>query len=234
MRKNRRIPTPGRTRFDLTQLDFYGGMNVLNPRFFGLLGLASWLCLAPSAQAQKLEITPFVGYQFGGAFEDRFDFDNDDFDDLDLEESENFGLILDVALNQNVQLEFLYSRQETSFEPDSVFGRNAIDLEVDYLHVGALYQWVPGQFRPYVVASAGATRFSPEVLDRETRPSVSVGGGVKLFLGDHIGFRFEGRMYSTWIDDDDEVFCDDRYCFTYEDNVFLFQWDVKAGLIIAF
>ncbi len=172
--------------------------------------LVGWA--ATPASATDLELTPFVGYQFGGTFESDFDDDDDFFDDVDIEESESYGLMLDIGITRNAQIEIFYSRQESAFEDSDFFGGlfedNEIfgDVEIEYFHGGFLYQWAGGQVQPFVVATAGATRFTLPG-DSDTRFSAAAGGGVKVFVNDHVGFRLDGRLYSTFIDEDDEVDC---------------------------
>lgn len=136
---------------------------------------------ASSASARKVEITPFWGFQFGG-----------DFNDLDVEDGDTYGLLVDFALSLNSQVELMYNRQDTALQQDRLFGPDLFDLE--YYHLGFLYQWTPGQMRPFLVASLGATRLDSEGLEGETRFSWSLGGGVKMLVNNHFGFRFEGRF----------------------------------------
>ncbi len=185
----------------------------------------------------KVELTPFVGFRFGGEFErtDRFGFSSSD---RELDETESFGLALGIALSRGLQLEFLFSRQDTEllrdegfFDPDTVL----LDLEVDYYHVGVLYQWTPGQVRPFVAASVGSTVFRPESgnVGDESRFSLGFGGGVKVMLGENFGLRFEGRLFSTLIEDDDD-FCDDFYCYGRDEEEYMVQGEVRGGLVFAF
>ncbi len=213
--------------------------NLWMPRrqsFFSAVCLAS--LLAMPAAAADLELTPFVGYQFGGTFEGDSDYDDDDFDffdDVDIKESESYGMILDIGLSKNAQIELFYSRQESSFEESGFFGDAIGDVEIEYFHGGFLWQWGAGQVRPFVVATGGGTRFSlPE--DSDTRFSAAIGGGVKVFVNDHLGFRFDGRLYSTFIDENGEVSCGrrSRSCYRYNDDLSLVQLDIKVGLIFAF
>ena len=194
--------------------------------------LAVPLLLAAPAAAQRVEITPFVGFQFAGEFEDRFDVD--DFNDVDVEEGESYGVLVDFGLSRSSQIELLYSRQDTELREDRLFGLSLLELEIEYWHLGFLYQWGPGQVRPYLVLSLGATNLAPVGFDDTTRFSWSAGGGVKLMFSEHVGFRADGRFYSTLIDEDDDVFCDPFGCFSYDDSTFFFQLDVKAGIVFAF
>ena len=199
-----------------------------------LLGL--FLGPAPAAWAQKVEITPFVGLRLGGDFED----DGGDFFDPDFEvdESSSYGLNLGFALSRSFQIELFWSHQESELVSDEGFFLGDVpitDLDVDYLHAGVLYQWAPGQLRPFVTASLGITEFSPDnrQLEDETRFSASVGGGLKIFFNKTFGLRFEARVLTTVIDEDDD-FCDREYrCRDYDDGSYFFQAEVRGGLIFA-
>ena len=197
--------------------------------------LLAGLLAASAAAAQTVEITPFYGFQFGGEFEDRFD--HRDFDGVDVDEGETWGVFANFALGKSLdggQIELMYSHQDTELQVGRLFGPRLRDLEIEYWHLGFLYQWTPGQVRPYVVASVGATRLDPLAASGETRFSWSLGGGLKLMFSENVGLRLDGRFYSTVIDEDDDVFCDPFDCFAYDDSTYLFQGDVKGGIIFAF
>ncbi len=201
--------------------------------FLGLLLVASAAAAQTAQAAPTIEVTPFVGFQFGGWFSDDFGY-NSGLDDVDIEESESWGLILEFAVNRHAQIELLYSRQETELRPQRFPGPATVaDLDVEYFQVGFLWQWTPGQFRPFVAGSLGAASFDPEHGDSETRFATTVGGGVKLLVNEHFGVRFEGRVYSTLLEDDDELFCGGR-CHYHRDSSVLVQLDLKAGLVFRF
>ncbi len=197
--------------------------------FLGLLLAAS------AASAQQVEITPTVGFQFGGWFTSSYD-DHHDFELLDVEESESFGLILDFAINRHAQIEVLYDLQQTELEVPDFRRRGARrDLDIEYFHVGFLWQWLPSdEVRPFVVGSLGAASLDLEGGAEETGFSASFGGGVKLLFNDHVGARFEGRFLTALIDDHD-LFCDPDHCSGYYwDTNVLVQFELKAGIIFAF
>jgi len=207
-----------------------------------LLALAV-LLVAPPAAAQepsRFEITPFVGYRFGGDFTAFDDFDDELFDTgLTIEDDASFGVVADVNLFRNLYLELLFSRQSTELTLDEGFllPREVLfDIDVDTYHAGVLYQWTPGQVQPFVTATAGVTRFSPDRggLSSDTQFSIAFGGGVKLKLSDVVGLRFDGRVMSTFVDEDEEIFCGRRYCYSYDDSSYLVQGEITAGLLFAF
>lgn len=83
-----------------------------NQRVIHLLAVCLAVCAAP-LHADSLEFTPFLGYQFGGEFEDvvtgqRFDIAN----------GSNAGAMLNIDLSDVSQLEFYFSRQETEVESE--------------------------------------------------------------------------------------------------------------------
>ena len=202
--------------------------HIFKPLIF-VLGLLS---PASVAAAQKVEITPFVGYQFGGWFTDHYD-DRGTFDEV--QDSETFGLILDFSINRRAQIEVLYESQETELEAGLFHDRSPrVDLDLEYFHVGFLWQWLPSdEVRPFVVGSLGVANLELAGGRDQTQFSTSVGGGVKLFFNDRVGARFEGRLYNALIDDDD-AFCHSDACFGFYDTSLLFQFELKAGLILAF
>ncbi len=195
-----------------------------------LLGL---LFLASAAAAQKVEITPFIGYQFGGWFTDDF---ADGYSLDEVQDSETFGLILDFSINRHAQIEVLYEAQDTEFDRLSFRGPSPVrDLDIEYFQVGFLWQWLPTEeIRPFIVGSLGAANLDLEGGVDETRFATTVGGGVKFFFSDHVGARFEGRLYHVLLENNDEVFCNPDACFGYQDTNVMIQFELKAGFVLAF
>lgn len=182
-----------------------------------------------TAQSGGFEITPFAAYRLSG------DVDFDFGPELEVDEGDLFGVSLDFAINDSMQVEVLASRQETDLILDrGLFGERGrlSDITFTTLHGGFLYHWRNGQVDPFVVASAGVTDVDPGFpgSDSEIRPSGSFGGGVKLHFSEHVGLRLEGRVYVTDLDtsfrddDDDEFDADDL----------LVQPEISVGVIFGF
>ncbi len=192
--------------------------------------------MAAEDKPSRFELTPFAGYQFGGEFE----LANSDAD-LELDEAQSFGLIFNMDIDGEKQYEFYYSRQETELENEGLFlNEPVVDIDVEYLHVGGTLVFAGDSVRPYVVGTIGLSHFDPQAsgLDSETFFSFSFGGGVKLFADKRIGMRLEGRLFSTLIDSDTEIFCrsgvDTNFCAVKVDGDLLFQWQAMAGLTFRF
>lgn len=184
-----------------------------------------------AVQATEVEITPFAGYRFGGEIKAN----NSDFFDVDVEVDEDaaFGFALDLKINKGLTVELMASRQDSEFVTDTgLFNPQdpVLDVEVTYYHVGVGWAWKREEYEPFLIGSIGITDLSPNevTLRDEQEFSASIGGGVKIWVNPHLGFRFEGRGF--WTDTDDR---DDEWEFwNYDDD--LYQGEVKVGLIIAF
>ncbi len=188
---------------------------------------------ATGAGAQKVELSPFATLPFGGEFEsDRFDFF-----EFDIDDGSGYGLSVAIDLVGDLQLELFWSHQESDLVEEGGFllgDFDVTDLDIDYYHAGILYQWGGGQFHPFVTGSLGATEFDPAdpFLDNETRFSLGVGGGFKVFFNQSFGLRLEARAFTTVIDEGDD-FCDHGDCY-YDDGTYFLQGELRGGLIFAF
>lgn len=194
------------------------------------------LFLSPAvatAQERRIELTPFIGYQFGGDLELHDEFGRFG---VDLDESQSYGLILDIPVSRSLQVELVLNRQPTQLEVDEgLFAPPVVlaDADLTYLHGGLLWHWGPGQVRPFVGLTAGVTNIDPDLAgsESETRFSIGLSGGAKIFFSRHVGLRLEARGWFTDIDERDDVH---HCCPHHEDSSGLDQGQVAAGLILAF
>jgi opacity protein-like surface antigen len=169
---------------------------------------AALLCLASPARAadepQPLsndwEFTPFVGYMAGGEFEDPTDNSS-----RNLDEDNNFGLIVNAAVDSWRHYELLYTQQSTR-----VKGTTPLDMDVQYLQIGGTVSY-PDATRviPYFGMTVGAARFSPDApgFDDETKLAFSLAGGFRVPITDHFGVRLDLRAFVTVLDTDGDLFC---------------------------
>jgi opacity protein-like surface antigen len=178
-----------------------------------------------------VELTPFVGYRWGGELEAG---DNTLFDvNVDIDESDAIGMSIEIPVALGLSVEIRGVQQETDFiQNQPLFGEDAViaGVQLDYYHAGVSWQWKIGDVRPYVAGGLGVARIDPEGGSSEDRFSVTFGGGVKLDVLEWLGFRFEGRGYVTNIDDN---FDGDDCCFErYDDNIV--QGEVNVGMVFSF
>ena len=209
-----------------------------------LLAAALALAVVPAVRADhtaaRFELTPTFSYRFGGSLDAT---ENELFDtDLEVEDSEAYGVTFDIPISEVFQIELLASRQsgELQFDDGLFEGSPTFaDIDVTYYHVGVLWQWGNRRVSPFFTMSLGVATLDPDFpgASEENRFSGSLGGGVKIFFSENVGLRFEGRGF--WSDlgsyDDDNDF----HCHDYDDyndscygNEFT-QGQASVGLILA-
>ena len=199
--------------------------------------LAFALLLLPAAgfaQPGRFEITPTAGYRLEGDFDAQSSRNFDPDLNVQVDEGATYGVLFDIPLTENWQVELLANRQRTSFEVDEGLLSPATelgDVDLTFLHAGILLQWGLGQVNPFLTASGGIARIDPKFneLEADNRFSASFGGGVKIFFSENIGLRLEARGY--WVDLDTGF--RDRYD-RYDSGDGLTQGEGSVGLIIAF
>ncbi len=195
--------------------------------------------MTPAAAQDKLfrfEITPFAAYRIGGQFDE-----NNGNGQLELNESAAQGIMLDVRVNHNGQWELLYAHQETEVDTQGIFVNDPqFDLDVEYFHLGGTYLFDGDTTRPFVVVTLGLSHFDPQLvgLDSESYFSVSIGGGLQLNASKRFGVRLEGRLFTTFVDTDSNIFCSSvggaGTCLIQVDGSTVTQWEARAGLVFRF
>lgn len=166
-----------------------------------------WLILtlmavpAMAAEQKGVEVTPLAGYGIGGTFEQVLTVSPYTSRKLDLNESGLFGIAVDVDITDQTQYEFYFSQQQTKLTDSSggALPSSLFDMNVNYIHVGGVLSFGDKRVDPFIVGTLGATHFDPDHASYSSKTlfSIGLGGGVKLFLTDNIGFRFEGRGFGT-------------------------------------
>ncbi len=207
-----------------------------------------------AAQTLRFEVTPTVGYRFGGEmFLEERAIRHQDFN-VGISSSGAWGIRFGIATSTAAQVELLISHQPSSFkDTQGLFGEtpggfvvpgdtHVLDMDVTYYHLGMAWHTRPGPTRGFLAASAGATRLVPRLpLPNDTRASASVGGGVKLDFNDRLAARLEGRYY--WTDTDPtttatyqfaNLDCTGPCTYTYSYPNSVSQYEFTFGLVLRF
>jgi hypothetical protein len=201
--------------------------------FVALTGFAS----PATAQSHKVELTPFVGYMFGGEV-------NVWDGSMSIKDDMNYGLVLDFVLNRNTELEASYTRMDTELVYDEfrVGKRPIYSTSVNVWQFGGQYRFNPQEtVRPFLSGTLGFTHYGVgEKLDddapnvsSDTFFSIVLGGGVKIFPSERIGIRLAGHLYSTILSSGGGFWCGTGGCGVGLSGWGFWQGDVQAGLTIA-
>lgn len=179
----------------------------------------------------KIEVTPFVGYRFGGQFENFSTGQT-----YTLNSSESYGFTVDVPTSDETKVEVLLSRQPSELDVDGLLGADKITVDMTYYHVGALYQPSDNEkMQPFVGVTLGATHMKPHYPDTSSTTNFSINftGGVKFHFSEHVGVRLDGRLLATFTSGNAAVFCGSGCSFGFSGSA-IWQMEGTAGLILAF
>jgi opacity protein-like surface antigen len=157
------------------------------------------------AQESGVEITPYVGYRFGGTFESE-----ETTAEYEMQDSSSFGLLVNFPHKRNTQWEVLYSQQSSAADYSGMTGPDPeVDVEIHVLQLGGTYLFDGEKAQPYLAATIGGTHIRTEstTSQDDTFFSGSIGLGVKFMPSARIGIRLEARAYGTLIDSSSQIFC---------------------------
>ena len=213
-----------------------------------VLALAAGVSTVALGQIREgtVEISPYAGCLFGGEFArgstSLFDVR------VEADDDATYGVRLGYNMTDTVEMEFQASRTKTAFVTDDdhdLFGSNGQslgDLTIDYYMGYGTFNFGHRRAVPYITIGAGVARLDPDVpgtnARSDTRFTGSLGIGVKAFVNPHFGFRFDGRGYATSLgnrDRNDRRFgCDNDFFDNCDENEWLTNGEISAGLLFAF
>lgn len=205
--------------------------------FAGTLVALTGSAVPATAQTHKVELTPFVGYMFGGEV-------NVWNGSMSVKDDMNYGLVLNFVLNRQGELQASYTRMDTELVYDewNVGKRPIYTTSVNVWQFGGQYRFNPtATVRPFFSGTLGFTHYgvgdqldadAPQ-MSSETFFSMVFGGGVKIFPSERIGIRLAGHLYSTILSSGSGFWCGTGGCGVGLSGWGFWQGDVQAGLTFA-
>ena len=184
-------------------------------------------------QALNVEITPLIGYRFGGDFDTSKDKVHNR---IELNEATSYGLLTAWSFDSKRQGELLISHYSTNFSHSDDFSASNSGLGITYAHIGGNVPISEGPIPFYVTGGFGLTHLDPKdaKLSSETRFSINVGLASKIELSERLSLRLDSRVYGTFFNSDSAVFCDEAICGIYISSDIWFQTEVSVGLTYRF
>jgi hypothetical protein len=170
-----------------------------------ILGVASLLAGIGAAERARaasavLEVTPMVGWQWGGTL------DYSAGGDVHVNAALNYGGALGVMLGplEWGEVSYTYQSSELIGRPTAGPEFKVFDLGTHHIQLsGARYAMPPDEHRkanPYVMGGLGMTIFSPGKATVPVSPNtqylfaISVGGGIRVALNEKLDLRLQSRM----------------------------------------
>lgn len=184
----------------------------------------------PITQTTQFGISPFYGYRFGGGVEDENTRTTYSFKD-----GPAYGLILDYAPKDYYgRYELLWSHQDSGLNFHGDNGLGNVDVAIDVIQVGGEVEFGTEWLRTYVSAHVGATHFSSDGYGDDTKFSLGIGVGEKVFLTKNIYLRADLRGFCTLTDAQGSFIYYSGVTVASFSGSTLWQGQVSAGIGFTF
>ncbi len=185
----------------------------------------------PAPPERRFEVTPFLGLLVSDSLDSIGSGPK-----IDIDEDLDFGLALSFPTRFDFfQVELIYSRYHMDLAADRPGTPRVTEVSQRSLHLGGLWELTDGRHRGYATAAVGVVELDPEGRFYSTKslPSISLGGGGKLYFHDRVGLRLDGRLLGHVADG--KMFCNPTAgCVGLVSSSLLVQLELSAGLIIRF
>jgi hypothetical protein len=115
-----------------------------------------------------------------------------------MEDAQNYGGKLAVGVSSTTFLEISYMRSDTKGRFYSFYDTpgDFVDFSSNYIHLGGLQEVEFGRIAPFGTFGAGIVIWDPKDSQYSSKSqfSITLGGGLKIWLTDVIGIRLQGSM----------------------------------------
>ena len=191
--------------------------------------LAATLLCAASPAAAQASVTFYGGYAGTSGIDDATSDAS-----ADVKDGATFGVAIGMPFDASRELQLLYNQQSTTLSPGG--GAAPFDLTIRHLHVGGtvFVDRAVGQGF-YAVGGVGVTQFSPATTGygNEYKPSLNVGFGYYLPLGDRLALLAEARGFFTLVNSSGGFLCSGG-CVVVLKSDTVTQVEAKIGLMARF
>ena len=158
------------------------------------------------------------------------------------DDAPTFGIAIDYALSDVVWAEVQYSYADLT---GTAFGANpgtpnlAVEMKTNDVLFSLLYSFPTssGRLRPFLGVGVGFTaRDQGPALGTSTRWTASFSGGLRAYLSEAIGLRFQARWIPAYLYDLPGGYwsCGSGICVWTSSARFLQQFDFQGGVIFRF
>ncbi len=167
-------------------------MNKRNIKLLLALFAASIIFSSYDLSAQTIELNAFTGWQLNGKaklYDGEFRINN----------SQNYGGKLAVGISSTTFVEVSYMRTDTEgryYPYYTGIQGDEVPFSLNYIQIGGLQEVDFGRIDPFGTFAVGLTVWSPKTSGYSgyTQFSLTVGGGLKIWLTDMLGIRLQGTM----------------------------------------
>jgi hypothetical protein len=200
------------------------------------LGLLAMILVpaAPLAAQSLWEITPTVGYRYGGTV-------NSETGKFIANDGLAWGATIGYRVKRDGLVEFVYSRQSTNilFDSDTAAEVTIGDAAIEYFQLGGALEFGDNEnTKPYFALTVGTTHLAPESSGLGDDWLFSFGGalGIKTYLSRNVGLRAQARLWMSTLSSDTDFWCTlPGGCVIVASNsTFFTQGEFSGGVMFVF
>jgi outer membrane protein W len=222
---------------------------IMSSRTFVLAALVASASGVASAQDHRVEVGGNIAYTLSdGVTFDGLAVGGNVFNSIEPKDSVAYGLNLGVFVTESLQVEFLWSRQDSNLQAGGTTEMEITDLSVDNYMGNVVYHFGDSAsgVRPYVFGGLGATSYGSlsfvglngqqREIGGETKFATNWGAGLKLYAGERVGLKLGARWTPTYVKSDPAGYWCDPYwgCYTVGDAQYSNQFEFSGGLFFRF
>ena len=204
-------------------------------RIFLMITLLVLPMVATANNQSTIDITPLIGYRFGGNFDNTQTATR-----IKLAKDVSYGLQVAWPMATNQQGELVISHYDTGIinadddSPSDLMADN--NIGVTYLHLGGNVKLSEGNLPIWISGGLGASYLAPsdDNLDDELRFSMNLGMNTRYTLSSNLSLTLGGRVYATFFNSDSAAFCNSDICNIHISNDVWIQSELNAGLVFSF
>jgi hypothetical protein len=157
-----------------------------------VLLIVTAVIMTTAIHAQRVELTPFGGYVFGGTM-------NTDGGNIYFNGNGQYGGMISVRVSRVVDVDLIYNRSDTKGVINNsywVISTKDVPLSINYIHIGFTKNFrVNPTVSPFLGFNAGTCIFAPKQDYSDTWLfSMGLIGGAKVYLSNRIGLRFQAQL----------------------------------------
>jgi hypothetical protein len=190
----------------------------------------------PQPKPLRFDITPLIGYRTGISSPIQPQVRGSNARVL-FDANPSYGLAFGVRLDEVNVVEFRWARQDTSYHlEDAVITSTRQRAVLDQFHGDFTHEYIFDDWprsRPFIMGSVGATHVSGASNSSFTRFSFGLGGGVKVFVNRHFGFRVQAEWLPLWVDPQVTLVCGGG-CLVRLGGYVSSQGEVTIGPLLRF
>ena len=196
---------------------------------FSLPTLAESLSTETLASNDYVTITGYLGARLNQDIKN-------DYSGQDVDISSEFAQAISLGwyYAKNAEGELIFSNSKQNFSSPNDFD---IDVYVQYLHVGGRILFrTNSPFSSSIGLGMGATHFDPSGsrYDAKFAFSGSVSAGIRYQLTEQFALRSDLRVYGTFLENSDEMFCDNGSCLLDASDHLYVDAELLAGIEYKF